>query len=80
MSKPPENTPDYISDNWYLKDHISEKDLKAEKTDELQTTRDLVKYIQENGSKEEQEALLTHEVEFTQKVLNLVQNIRKRKS
>jgi acyl-homoserine lactone acylase PvdQ len=79
VSEPPENTPEYISDNWYLKDRISEKELNAQKSDELQTTRDFVNYIQKNGTEEEQEVLLTHEAEFTQKVLDLVQAIRKRK-
>lgn len=79
MSDPPDNTPQYISDNWYLKDMISKEDLKSRKIDEPQTPRNFVNYIQNNGNDEDREALLTIETEFTQKVLDLVQTIRNRK-
>lgn len=80
MSDPPDNTPDYVSDNWYLKDLIPEEELKDQKFEDPQTTRDFVNYIQKNGSEQDKEALLTVEAEFTQKILQLVQNIRKQKS
>lgn len=79
MSDPSDNTPDYISDNWYLKDMIPEEELKAREIDEPRTTRDFVNYIQNNGNEEDRESLLTIEAEFTQKILELVQTIRSRK-
>ncbi len=79
MSDTPENTPEYISDNWYLKDVIPDDELKAQNFEVPRTTRDFVNYIQKNGREEEKEALLTAEADFTHKVLELVQTIRKRK-
>ena len=80
VTEPPDNSPDYVSDNWYLKDQIPEAEKNAPDLEGPQTTRDFVNYIHENGTQEEREGLLTLEAEFTQKVLDLVQAIRKRKN
>lgn len=73
-------TPEYLADNWYLKDVITDDELKEQSFESPQTTRDFVNYIQKNGNEEEKEALLTAEAEFIHKVLELVQTIRKRKN
>lgn len=73
-------TPEYLADNWYLKDVITDDELKDQNFESPQTTRDFVNYIQKNGREEEKEALLTAEAEFIHKVLELVQTIRKRKN